>query len=732
MTLTGKLSSIIYSNETNNYKVLLVKSKEEGYVTCVGISPDIGIGDILEFEGDYSSHKVYGKQFTFTKISKILPTDLESLTEYIIKSKIKGIGEKTVEKIIKRFEDKTIDTIRYEKEKLLEIKGMNHEKIALLSDYINDEWEKWNTVNFLSKYLVDVSTSIKIYNTLGISSIDIIKENPYSLLEFVNKLDFKTTDKLALSLNIPKNDKQRVKAGVIYILTWYLFNEGSTCLEKEYLKEQATKLLGINKADIDNVLKDMIVKKVITQEEINNLIYVYRSSIYKAEINIATKIIAMTKENTKIKGLEKTINNISMKQNLVLSKEQVIAIKNSLSANISVITGGPGTGKTTIIKCIIDILKEHNLDYILAAPTGRAAKRITELTGEDAKTIHRLLEIGKLEDTDLDTVLNLETKIIDADVVIIDETSMIDTMLMNNLLKSIKEDTKLILVGDAYQLPSVGPGKILKDIILAKTIMVSNLTTIYRQSKKSDIIVNAHRVKNGEKIKFKDDKTDLYFIDTETEEKTREMVEKLVGGKIFEFLPNTFEKEELEIQVLTPIKKNSLGTVELNKLLQKTYLNPTPSNTHKPYKDKILYENDKVMQIKNNYDIKWETKNGTNGTGIYNGDIGKITKISNENEYMIIDFDDKKVKYEYEKLDELEHAYAVTVHKSQGSEFDIVIIPLYVCFEKLFNRNLIYTAMTRAKRLLIFVGRRQVIDYMISNTKENKRITGLEYKLKKM
>ena len=732
MTITGKISSIIYSNETNSYKVLLVKSESNGYITCVGSSPEVSVGDKLEFEGEFITHKVYGEQFSFSKVSKLLPTDMDSLITYIAKSSVRGVGEKTVEKIVKEFGEDSINVIRFESEKLNVIKGLNEGKIEALSKYINEEWERWNTVSFLSKYSVDVSTAIRIYETLGVSAIDVIKENPYALLEFVNKLDFKTTDKLALSLNIPKNNKERIKSGILYILTWYLFNEGSTCLEIKFLEEQTSKLLQISIEDIDIILKNMIALGIVTTDTIGGIDYVYRQSIYLAEQNIASKIINMTKSKTKIRALDEKINKVCEDLSIVPSEEQLEAIKNSMKTNISVITGGPGTGKTTIIKCIIDLLKIEDMKFVLSAPTGRAAARITDLTGENAKTIHRLLEIGKIEDTDLETVLNVETKIIDADVVIVDEVSMIDTMLMNNLLKSIKENTKLILVGDAYQLPSVGPGKVLKNIIGSGVVLTTNLTTIYRQSKKSDIIVNAHRVKNGQNVLFKDSKTDLYFIPTESELDTSKTVENLVSGKVFEYLPNTYTNAELEIQVLTPMKKNILGVSELNKVLQKNYINPKDGMKCKKYMDKIFYISDKVMQIKNNYDITYESDNGTRGTGIYNGDIGYITDISNENEYMIIDFDGRKVKYDYDNLDELEHAYAVTVHKSQGSEFDIVIIPLYTCFEKLFNRNLIYTAMTRAKKLLIFVGRQKVIEYMINNTKENKRCTGLEYKLKKL
>ncbi len=470
----------------------------------------------------------------------------------------------------------------------------------------------------------------------------------------------------------------------------------------------------------------MVDKIVVEQREDDK--YVYRKSMYMAEKNISDVILQKTKSGISKCSYEKQIENVSENQSIILSDKQKEAIKLCLSSNISVITGGPGTGKTTIIKCVIDIFKQKEISYVLCAPTGRAAKRITETSGEKAQTMHRLLEISKIDDRDLESLINFETKIVDKDVIIVDEVSMVDTILMNNLVKALKPSTKLILVGDSNQLPSVGAGSVLKDIINSGVVNVVELTEIYRQSAKSDIIVNAHRVKNGEYIEFKkkDKNTDMFLIEADSIEETKAELESLISHR----LENYKGLDVLnDVQVISPIKKTALGIWELNKVIQ-NILNPISKNkAHRKVGDKTFLKGDKVMQVRNNYDLTYEI-NGAPASGVYNGDIGIIEKISSESQLLTVKFDDGKiVDYDFKELDQLEHAYAITVHKSQGSEFNTVIIPIYICFEKLFNRNLIYTAMTRAKSLLIFIGSKQAIDYMVDNTYENKRCTGLKNRL---
>lgn len=488
-------------------------------------------------------------------------------------------------------------------------------------------------------------------------------------------------------------------------------------------------MLEVESESIENAIiaLNMLDKIVIEKREDDE--YVYRKSVYSAEKNISDCLLQKTKSGNSNQSYEKQIESVSEKQSIILSDKQKEAIKICLNSNISIVTGGPGTGKTTIIKCIIDILKQRDMSYVLCAPTGRAAKRITDTSGEKAQTMHRLLEITKIDDRDLDSLINFEIKVVDKDVIIVDEASMIDTILMNNLIKGLKPSTKLILVGDSNQLPSVGPGSVLKDIISSGVINVVELTEIYRQSAKSNIIVNAHRVKNGEYIEFnkKNDKgTDMFLIEADSIEETGAELESLISHRLENY--NGIDILN-DVQVISPIKKTALGTWELNKVIQ-NILNPISKNkAHRKLGDKTFMKGDKVMQIRNNYDLIYEI-NGAPASGVYNGDIGIIEKLDNEEQLLTVKFDDGKVvDYEFKELDQLEHAYAITVHKSQGSEFNTVIIPIYICFEKLFNRNLIYTAMTRAKSLLIFIGSKQAINYMVDNTYENKRCTGLKNRL---
>ncbi|MDD4375445.1 MAG: ATP-dependent RecD-like DNA helicase [Clostridia bacterium] len=724
MKLEGKITNIIYKNESNGYTVMLINT-EDDYITVVGETAGVEEGDTVELEGELIYHKTYGEQLAFTNINKVLPKDTDALIKYIANSDIKGVGVKTAEKMVDLFGDNVIEVVKNEPYKLTQIKGINEEKAYAISEYINDEWEKWNCVNFLSKYGVSITIASKIYDSLGLGAIDIIKENPYALLDFVSALNFKIVDELGKNLNIKYNNEDRVKSGILYAL-YEIMGMGHTCIEEHILLDYASKLLEISNEDISNGLISLSMQDKVTLEKREDGEFVYRKSIYKAENNIAQYIILKNKQVRYKASYKKEIEYASQKQSLVLSETQEEAIRTCLNNPISVITGGPGTGKTTIIRCIIDILEKEDKSYVLCAPTGRAAKRITETTGEEAKTLHRLLEITKIEDRDLDKLIDYETVILEEDVVIVDEVSMVDTILMNNLIKALKPETKLILVGDAYQLPSVGPGSVLKDIIDSKVIDVVELNEIYRQSATSEIILNAHKVKKGEYIEFRKNDTDLFFVEANSVEETKEKLELLLSQRLEGFQNlNVME----DVQVITPIKKTALGTFELNRTIQKI-LNPeTNSKNIRKLGDKIFQEGDKVMQTKNNYDISYDI-DGTRMTGVYNGDIGTIKKIDSVNKIIIVKFDDgKEVPYEFEMLEQLDHAYAITVHKSQGSEFKAVLIPLYICYEKLFNRNLVYTAMTRAKDLLIFVGNKRAINYMIDNTYENVRRTGLKNRL---
>ena len=723
MKVVGKIAQIIYKNELNHWTVLLVKV-ENKYITFVGETEDISLDDTLEFEGEYTSHKVYGEQFKFSTYIKAIPKDEDTLITYI-SDNIKGVGKKTAERIVKEFKENTIDVIRYRPQDLVGIKGLNTEKINLMNDFFNTEWEKWNVIKYLSEFNISVVTANKIYLELGKETIDIIRSNPYSLLEYVKRLEFSLIDNMAMTLGIEKNNYARVDSGILYFLK-EATEFGHTCVDLLTLINLCEKKLEIEKTDIENGITRLKLNAKIYVEERDDTEYIYRASFFIAEENVARYVSNVSKMKLGKKSFKKEIEKTSEKNSLVLSKEQEEAIKTCLNSNMSIITGGPGTGKTTIIKCIIDILENEGDKYILAAPTGRAVKRITETTGCEAKTLHRLLEISKVDDNDIEKMINVDVKIIDADVLIIDEASMIDIIMMNNLTRALKKNTKVILVGDVNQLPSVGPGTVLKDIIDSNVIPTIYLNTIYRQSSKSDIIVNAHKVNNGESIEFKNKDTDMYFIKCNDTKNVIDEISSLVSGRLQKVAPLDVMHD---LQVLCPTKKTDLGVISLNKLLQDLLNKKEEFKKEKSFGDRVFRVGDKVMQIVNNYDKKFAI-NGEYFEGIYNGDIGFIKDIDFEFEKVIICFDDtKEVEYDFDEMDELEHAYAVTVHKSQGSEFDYVILPLLVGYKKLFTRNLLYTAITRAKKMLIIIGNTNVIDYMINNVDEKNRLTGLKNKI---
>ncbi len=720
MKITGKVVAKIFHNASNGYTVLAIKSDKDN-LTAVGETSEIEVGDMVELEGVYDSHKAYGDQFKFSTCTKVMPKDRTALVQYI-SDNVRGVGKKTASNLVNMFEDETVEVIRMHPDRLSEVSGLNEEKIDSLRDFFLNEWEKWNTVEYLSQFGISVLIANKIYETLKGDTIAVVKEDPYSLLDFVKTLDFKTIDKIGLNQGISPDNLSRISAGILFALS-EITEFGHTCIEESILVNYSAEALAVPEGIIENGLITLKMNEKIYIQNIDGISYVFVKTYYLAEKNIASTIVAHTINGSPNKEYKKEIEKVSEKYGLVLSEEQITAISTCLNNSISVITGGPGTGKTTIIKCIIDMLTDMKKSYVLAAPTGRAAKRMTETTNKEAKTLHRLLEITKLDDRDLELFLNYIVKNIEADVVIVDEASMIDTLMMNNLLKAVKATTKIILVGDVNQLPSVGPGSVLKDIIDSEIVPTVFLREIYRQSSKSDIIMNAHKVNRGEFPEFKSKDTDLFFVKTNSIEETVSELSSLIAYRLENFAELNVMTD---LQVLTPTKKNELGTYSLNKTIQ-NILNPKNSKKHsKEYRGRIFREDDKVMQIVNNYDREYN-QNDVRGTGVYNGDVGYISCIDNFLEYMIVTFDDdKKVEYKFDELDELEHAYAVTIHKSQGSEYNYVIIPLFNGYPKLFTRNLLYTAMTRAKKMLIIIGNRNIINFMVDNIEENNRKTGLK------
>lgn len=737
MELTGQLTEIIYQNEVNSYLIGILET-EEDTITIVGYMPFLVEGDYIKVIGNFVTHKEYGIQFKVETFEKIMPKTLESLEKYLSNGTIKGIGPATAKKIVKLFGEDTINVFKFEPEKLTQIKGITKEKAIEMAQCFVENWELWQIVGFLDNFGISPANAKNIYKKLGPQTIDEIEENPYILIDLVKGVDFTKLDKYALENGFDINNYKRIKCGIKYSLLKITYN-GHCCTLEENLIKYVKDLLKVEYDDIEHCLIDLNVKEEIVIEKREEENWVYSKELYEAEANIASKLIVLesAKNIKKISGFNEELEKIEKVGNIKLSSKQKEAIQAVNSNNVVIITGGPGTGKTTIIKNVIEIYKTHGKKVVLCAPTGRAAKRMTEMTGEESKTLHRLLEIGKIEKENEFTIMNYEVAPIDADVIIVDEASMVDIYLMNYLLNGIYQGTKLILVGDTDQLPSVGPGSVLKDIINSERIKTIFLDEIFRQAAQSKIIVNSHRVNDGEYFLDKEDQKDLkddfFYIKEKSQEAMLTQLISLCKGRLENFGNYNFFEN---IQILSPTKKGILGTKELNKRLQEE-LNPSDDKKNeKKVGDIIFREGDRVMQVKNNYDIYWEKGNTLSlnyetGTGIFNGEIGKIVKIDFINKQIKILFDDEKEAwYAFSDMDQIEHAYAITVHKAQGSEFDVVIVVVTQSSAMLLTRNLLYTGLTRAKKLLILIGNDNVVKFMIQNADTKVRNTGLEYKLK--
>ena len=743
MEIEGIITAIIYQNEVNSYTIAEFEMEEE-ITTVVGYLPFIKSGDTLKLIGKYIEHKEYGRQFKIDTFEKLMPQTTEALEAYLANGSIKGVGPATAKRIVEAFGEETIHILKYEPQKLVRIRGISFEKAEEISQTFVENWEVWQIVGFLEKFGIGVESAKKVYDLLGVNAIESIEANPYILIDIARGVDFKQIDKMAIDLGIEHNNSKRIKSAIKYALIRTTYN-GHTCTLKENLIEFVKQLIGVSEEDIeDNIINLKVEDEIVVEVRENNQEWIYLYQFYRAEQVIAESIINLqnAKNSKKIHNIGPKIRKVEEQESIILSEKQKEAVELINENNVTIITGGPGTGKTTIIKTIIEMYTEKKNKVVLCAPTGRAAKRMTETTGEEASTLHRLLEIGKIDEEALyKKDKEYQGAPIDADIIIVDEMSMVDTFLMSYLIKCIYKGTKLILVGDSDQLSSVGPGSVLQDLIKSEKIPTIHLDKIFRQAAQSKIIVNAHRVNSGESFISKDEedadsKQDFFFIRKASQEEMLEEVLSLCNGRLKKFGDYDFFQN---IQVLTPTKKGSLGTKELNKALQEI-LNPQNANKkEKSSLGTIFRQGDRVMQIKNNYDIYWERwKQEDNeedatfetGSGVFNGEIGIVSKINELEKTLTIKFDDDKVCiYEFSELDQLEHSYSITIHKAQGSEFDVVIMAVPPAAPMLLTRNLLYTGLTRAKKLLIIVSSPNIVDYMIRNIDSKKRNTGLEYKL---
>ena len=675
MELQGEVIDIIYKNELNSYVIAVINTEDEDELTIVGYLPFINIGDTLKITGKFVEHQEYGRQFKVDTFEKMMPKTAKTLERYLANCGIKGIGPATAKKIVTTFGEDTINVFKFEPDKLAQIKGITEEKAIEIANTFVEQWEMWQLVGFLDKFGIGPQSAEKIYKELGVNAIDKIEENPYILVDLAGKVNFNQIDKIALELGIDFNNEKRIRSGIKHSLTLMTYN-GHCCTIYENLIDFVKQLLNVSEEDIEDILINMKAKEEIVLEEREEHEWVYLQTYYKAEQNIAKTLIELDNyRNIKeIDKFEKELKLFEKLSNIELSEKQKEAIKAINDNNVCVITGGPGTGKTTIIKTIIEIFKHNGMKPVLCAPTGRAAKKMTEATGEEAKTLHRLLEIGKISDDNQNYTSDISVAPIDGDIVIVDETSMVDLFLMNYLCKALYKGTKLVLVGDIDQLPSVGPGNILKDIIESDQITTITLNKIFRQAARSKIIVNSHRVNEGkffiskeeiEDLETEDLLEDFFFINEQNKEKILYNILTLSSDRLKNYGDYDFFKS---IQIITPTKKGELGTKELNKTLQQTINPSSETKKERKFGESVFREGDRIMQIKNNYDIYWEKREEffESGSGVFNGEFGTIMSIDDFNKQVKIKFDDEKeVWYSFNELEQIEHAYAITVHKAQ-------------------------------------------------------------------
>ena len=732
--LNGIVESIVFKSSDTGYTV--IKFRENNIIhTAVGVLPHVKEGQNLKITGSWVNHSQFGKQFKVEECEEILPTSKDGIEKYLSSGIIQGIGPVTAKKIVNKFGEDTLNILDNNIERLKEIDGIGKKKLETIIESHREQRELKNITIFLQTHGLSVNQCLKIYKKYGASSVDTVKNNPYILCDEISGIGFKTSDKIARSLGIEIDSPFRIQSGIRYVINEFCAN-GHTFMPKDELIKEASNVLTVSGDIIEENIKNAALDRKIKLEKVNDKEGVFTIPNYYCELGITNRILTLAISNFQdiSVDVEHLILQFEKKNNITFAESQKDAIISAFQNGIEIITGGPGTGKTTIIKCIIEIFETCGLKVLLGAPTGRAAKRMSESTGKEATTIHRMLDMGVFEKEESVFVTNAEEHSLEADVVIIDEASMIDITLMNALLKSIKVGTRLIIVGDVDQLPSVGAGNVLNDFIESGFTKVVRLKEIFRQGKESMIVVNAHKINKGEMPKLNEKGTDFFFIRNDIQEGILNTIIDLINTRLPKFNSNWDKLKS--IQVLVPMKKGVLGVTNLNERIQNV-LNPkAPYKKEKEFRSMVFREGDKVMQIKNNYSLKWTRiagKGEHEGLGVFNGDMGFIESIDLEGKKLSIIFDDeRRVIYDFMYLDELDLAYAITIHKSQGSEFPVVIIPAYMGAPLLMNRNLLYTGITRAKEMVVVVGIPKALKYMVDNTRSMERYSSLNWRIKEV
>ena len=731
--IAGYIEHIIYRNTDNGYTVLNLVSGEEE-ITCVGIFASIAEGENIEAEGDYTAHPTYGKQFKVERFEEKAPEDEAAIERYLGSGAIKGIGLAMAARIVRRFREDTFRIIEEEPERLAEIKGISERKAMEIAVQVNEKRDLRQAMIFLQQYGISMNLAVKVYAQYGAEVYQIVKENPYRLADDISGVGFRTADEIAAKVGIRTDSDFRIRSGILYTLL-QASGEGHTYLPQDELTKKASNLLRVAPEYIEKHYMDLAIERKIVmkqaEKEEGSQTQIYAATFYYMEANTAAMLRQLNvRYDVPDIEIEQRIRSIEKQTEMTLDEHQIMAVKEAIRNGLLVITGGPGTGKTTTINTIIRYFELEGMDIFLAAPTGRAAKRMSETTGFEARTIHRMLELNGGMEGAAGFERN-ETNPLETDVIIIDEMSMVDISLMNSLLKAVAAGTRLILVGDVNQLPSVGAGSVLKDIIASHVCNVVMLTKIFRQASTSDIIVNAHKINRGEEVTLDNKSMDFFFLKRYDADVIISVTLQLIKQK----LPKFVDATPYDIQVLTPMRKGLLGVERLNGILQQ-YMNPPEKGKREKEHGLILFrEGDKIMQTKNNYQLEWEirSKYGLSiekGTGIFNGDMGIIREINDYTEIVTVEFDEgRMVEYPFKLLDELELAYAITIHKSQGSEYPAVVMPILSGPRVLFHRNLLYTGVTRARNCLTIVGDRNMLFSMIQNVNEQRRYTTLALRL---
>lgn len=728
--LQGMVSDIVFKNEENGYTIASL-ANENDEITIVGCMPTLSVGESIEIEGKWVNHKIYGSQFEVQSFIPVTPSSLEGIYVYLSSGMIHGIGEKMAKRIVDKFGVDTLDIIQNTPERLTEVEGIGMKKVKQIQESYEENRELRNIIIQLSPYGITPNYCLRIYKKYKDKSLEVINKNPYRLAEEVRGIGFRIADDIASKIGIDKYSPDRIMQGILFTLNQSL-GSGHTYLPKRILIEQSVKILGVEPKYVENGIMDLAYDQKIHLENMNGEILIYLMMYYICENGVCKEIVKLSQHETKDLhiNIEEEIEVVEKEDEISLANNQILAVKESINNGVTIITGGPGTGKTTTINTIIKIFENNDQKVVLCAPTGRAAKRMSETSNKEAKTIHRLLEMGFATDSDELVFFKDEEDPIDADVIILDEASMVDIILMYNLLKAIKLGTRLLLVGDSDQLPSVGAGNVLKDIIDSNVIKTVRLNEIFRQARESMIVVNAHKINNGEPLFLNVKNKDFFFLRKNNNE---EILNEIIG-LVSERLPKFYKFDKLkDIQVLTSMRKGDLGVNNLNIELQK-YLNPPNKyKQEEQFAKRTFRVGDKVMQIRNNYTKKWETEDKSDrGEGIYNGDIGYIFHIDKDKKTVFVIFDKIKIaSYKYDELDEIDHSFCTTIHKSQGSEFPVVVIPIVWAPPMLLSRNLLYTAVTRAKKLVVLVGDVKYLEQMIKNNRINDRYSNLSYKLNK-